>query len=198
MSVIMETMGKRKPRPRRSFTREFKAEIVELCQRGDRSVGQVAKDFDLTETAVPQCPSDDAGAGGGDDEQAMAGTLGALGGAQDRVDPAGVQERHGRKVQHHRAGVDGRGECCSEIGHGQQIDLSAYGEDGRAVDARAVHSQRRGERSRCRGGISVIGHLRVSPSVSIRWHHGGSRRRSHAVARSSSPDVERGPASRSR
>src|ERR1041384_5520491 len=52
MSLIMETMGKKKPRPRRSFTREFKAEIVELCQRGDRSVGQVAKDFDLTETAV--------------------------------------------------------------------------------------------------------------------------------------------------
>ena len=48
----METMGKKKPRPRRSFTAEFKAEIVELCQRGDRSVGQVAKDFDLTETAV--------------------------------------------------------------------------------------------------------------------------------------------------
>ena len=48
----MESMGKKKPRPRRSFTREFKAEIVELCQRGERSVGQVAKDFDLTETAV--------------------------------------------------------------------------------------------------------------------------------------------------
>ena len=48
----MESMGKKKPRPRRSFTPEFKAEIVELCQRGDRSVGQVAKDFDLTETAV--------------------------------------------------------------------------------------------------------------------------------------------------
>jgi transposase len=47
----MESMGKR-PRRRRSFTAEFKAEIVELCQRGDRSVGQVAKDFDLTETAV--------------------------------------------------------------------------------------------------------------------------------------------------
>lgn len=46
----MESMGKKKPRPRRSFTPEFKAEIVELCQRGDRSVGQVAKDFDLTET----------------------------------------------------------------------------------------------------------------------------------------------------
>lgn len=48
----MESMGKKKPRPRRSFTPEFKAEIVELCRRGDRSVGQVAKDFDLTETAV--------------------------------------------------------------------------------------------------------------------------------------------------
>ena len=47
----MESMGK-KPRRRRSFTPEFKAEIVELCQRGDRSVGQVAKDFDLTEAAV--------------------------------------------------------------------------------------------------------------------------------------------------
>jgi transposase len=47
----MERMGK-KPRRRRSFTAEFKAEIVERCQRGDRSVGQVAKDFDLTETAV--------------------------------------------------------------------------------------------------------------------------------------------------
>jgi transposase len=47
----MESMGN-KPRRRRSFTPEFKAEIVELCQRGDRSVGQVAKDFDLTETAV--------------------------------------------------------------------------------------------------------------------------------------------------
>ena len=46
----MEGMGKK--RRRRSFTPEFKAEIVELCQRGDRSVGQVAKDFDLTETAV--------------------------------------------------------------------------------------------------------------------------------------------------
>ena len=48
----MESMGRNRPGPRRSFTSEFKAEIVELCQRGDRSVGQVARDFDLTETAV--------------------------------------------------------------------------------------------------------------------------------------------------
>ena len=39
-------------RARRSFTPEYKAEIVELCQRGDRSIGQVARDFELTETAV--------------------------------------------------------------------------------------------------------------------------------------------------
>jgi len=48
----METVGKKRPRRRRSFTPEFKAEIVDACRRGDRSVGQVARDFDLTETAV--------------------------------------------------------------------------------------------------------------------------------------------------
>ena len=62
----MEGMGK-KPRRRRAFTAEFKAEIVELCQRGDRSVGQVSKDFDLTETAVREWVRQaerDAGTGG--------------------------------------------------------------------------------------------------------------------------------------
>jgi transposase len=49
---IMETVVRKKPRPRRSFTPEFKADIVERCRRGDRSIGQVARDFDLTETAV--------------------------------------------------------------------------------------------------------------------------------------------------
>jgi transposase len=48
----MESRGSKKPRKRRSFTPEFRAEIVELCQRGDRSAGQVARDFALTETAV--------------------------------------------------------------------------------------------------------------------------------------------------
>lgn len=48
----MGTVATKKPRPRRSFTPEFKAEIVEACQRGDRSIGKVAEDFDLTETAV--------------------------------------------------------------------------------------------------------------------------------------------------
>jgi transposase len=48
----METMERKKPRPRRSFTPEFKADIVERCRVGDRTIGQVARDFDLTETAV--------------------------------------------------------------------------------------------------------------------------------------------------
>jgi transposase len=48
----MESVAKKKPRPRRSFTPEFKAEIVEACRRGGRTIGQVARDFDLTETAV--------------------------------------------------------------------------------------------------------------------------------------------------
>ena len=51
----MESVGKKRSRrPRRAFTPEFKAEIVELCQRADRTVGQIAKDFELTETAVRQ------------------------------------------------------------------------------------------------------------------------------------------------
>ncbi|MEU7871272.1 transposase [Dactylosporangium sp. NPDC049140] len=61
-------MGKQRPRPRRAFTAEFKAEIVEMCQRGDRSVGQVCRDFDLTETAVRGWVKQaeiDAGAGAG-------------------------------------------------------------------------------------------------------------------------------------
>ena len=49
----METVAKkRKTRASRSFTPEFKADIVEACRRGDRSIGEVAKDSDLTEAAV--------------------------------------------------------------------------------------------------------------------------------------------------
>jgi transposase len=65
---IMEIMERKKPRARRSFTAEFKAEIVELCQRGDRSIGRVARDFDLTETAVREWVRQaerDAGTGDG-------------------------------------------------------------------------------------------------------------------------------------
>jgi transposase len=48
----METMERKKPRRRRSFTPEFKAEIVDRFKASNRTIGQVARDFDLTETAV--------------------------------------------------------------------------------------------------------------------------------------------------
>lgn len=41
-----------KSRSRRRFSPQFKAEVVELCRQGERSVGKVAADLDLTETAV--------------------------------------------------------------------------------------------------------------------------------------------------
>jgi transposase len=53
----MEPMGKKKARgpgrrPRRVFTPEFKAEIVDLVQHGGRSIPDVVRDFDLTDSAV--------------------------------------------------------------------------------------------------------------------------------------------------
>ena len=45
-------MAKLQRRKRRAFSPEFKAEAVRLCGVGDRTIGQVAADLDLTETAV--------------------------------------------------------------------------------------------------------------------------------------------------
>ena len=42
-------MAKRK---RRAFTPAFKADAARLCQAGDRSIEQVAKDLDLTPSAL--------------------------------------------------------------------------------------------------------------------------------------------------
>ena len=42
------------PRPRRFFPPESKAEVVELIRSTGKSVGQVAREPDLTETAVRQ------------------------------------------------------------------------------------------------------------------------------------------------
>jgi transposase len=42
-------MAKRK---RRSFTPEYKAEVVGLVRSSGKTVGQVARELDLTETAV--------------------------------------------------------------------------------------------------------------------------------------------------
>src|SRR2546427_9045689 len=51
MSSMMETMGREK-RPRRSFTKEFKSEVVALVRQPGNSAASVARDLDLTETAV--------------------------------------------------------------------------------------------------------------------------------------------------
>jgi transposase-like protein len=42
-------MAKRK---RRSFTKEYKAEVVELIRQSGKTVGAVSRELDLTETAV--------------------------------------------------------------------------------------------------------------------------------------------------
>jgi transposase len=63
----METMGRSK-RPRRSFTKEFKAEVVALVRQDGNTAASVARDLDLTETAVRewvrQADVDDGGRDG--------------------------------------------------------------------------------------------------------------------------------------
>ena len=44
-------MGSEK-RLRRSFTAEYKSEVVALCRSSGKSVGQICRDLDLTETVV--------------------------------------------------------------------------------------------------------------------------------------------------
>jgi transposase len=48
---IMETMGNGR-RTRRSFSDEYKAEVVELCRTSGKSIGQIARDLELSETAL--------------------------------------------------------------------------------------------------------------------------------------------------
>ena len=40
------------PRARRSFSAQFKAETVELIRSSGKTIGEVCRDLDLTETAV--------------------------------------------------------------------------------------------------------------------------------------------------
>ncbi|TDC59918.1 transposase [Micromonospora sp. KC207] len=91
---IMEGMGKKPRRPRRAFTPEFKAEIVEVCRRGDRTIAQVARDFDLTETAVREWVRQadlDAGTRSDGVDQRRAGGAGAAAAGEP---PAARGRRH--------------------------------------------------------------------------------------------------------
>jgi transposase len=50
---IMGVMAKRKqPRPRRSFTPELKADVVRMVLAKDRTITEICRDLDLTETSV--------------------------------------------------------------------------------------------------------------------------------------------------
>jgi transposase-like protein len=49
---LMETMEGKRWRRRRSFTPESQTKLLERCRAGVLTIGQVARDFDLTETAV--------------------------------------------------------------------------------------------------------------------------------------------------
>ena len=47
----METMQPER-RPRRSFTKEFKRDAVSLVRSSDKTIAEVARDLDLTESAL--------------------------------------------------------------------------------------------------------------------------------------------------
>jgi transposase len=49
---VLMTMDAKERRPRRRFSAEFKAEVVELVRSSGKTVGAVAREMDLTETAV--------------------------------------------------------------------------------------------------------------------------------------------------
>jgi transposase len=48
----METMEQKRKRPRRSFSDEYKAEVVELCRTSDKTIAEVSHDLGLTVSAV--------------------------------------------------------------------------------------------------------------------------------------------------
>jgi transposase len=48
---IMETM-ERERRPRRSFSKEFKKDAVDLVRSSGKTIAEVARDLDLTESAL--------------------------------------------------------------------------------------------------------------------------------------------------
>jgi transposase len=55
-------------RQRRSFSPEYKSEVVKLVREGSKSVGQVCRELDLTETAVRRWLAQaEVDAGGGAD-----------------------------------------------------------------------------------------------------------------------------------
>jgi transposase len=48
----MEPMEEKRKRPRRSFSDEYKAEVVDLCRTSDKTITEVGGDLGLTVSAV--------------------------------------------------------------------------------------------------------------------------------------------------
>ena len=42
----------KRDRQRRAFTAEYKAEVVALCRKGEKSIGAIARDLDISESVV--------------------------------------------------------------------------------------------------------------------------------------------------
>src|SRR5262245_21898590 len=97
MGKQVEGNGARR-RQRRSFTPEFKAEVIALVRRGERSLPAICRELDLSETAVRRS----VGAGGGGrgrarrvDDRGARGAAAVAAGEQGRARGAGHFETGG-------------------------------------------------------------------------------------------------------
>ena len=45
-------MEEQVPRQRREFTAEYKAEVVALCRKGEKSLGAIARDLDISDSVI--------------------------------------------------------------------------------------------------------------------------------------------------
>jgi transposase len=45
-------MDEKVSRQRRAFTAEYKADVVALCRKGEKPIGAIARDFDISDSVV--------------------------------------------------------------------------------------------------------------------------------------------------
>jgi transposase len=88
-------------RKRRSFSKHYKPEVVELIRKSGKSIGAVARELDLSETAVRRWVTQaeiDSGRGptGGVDDRGARRTRAAAQAGQDTRDGAGDPEKSDR------------------------------------------------------------------------------------------------------
>lgn len=103
-------------RKRRSFTPEFRAEAVKLVREGSKSLPQVAKDLDLTESALRNWVRE---ADGGEDKE----SAGALSTAErEELVRLRKEVRHLERVHQDSRGAYGSPRVHAELrAHGQRV-----------------------------------------------------------------------------